>query len=103
MQTKHARFEAPCALPPKIIGASVFRAIWMGRNSVSMNLSSKPSAIRVKAPAEGPWGVYDIRGTFLGSLFYGDPSTWGSIIGVPIFVNPPMSTGQVQDHLVPGC
>ena len=31
------------------------------------------------------WGFPKIGGTSLGSFFYGNPTIWGSIIGVPYF------------------
>ena len=34
---------------------------------------------------QGLWGVSEIRGTLLRSLFSGDPTIWGSIFGVPHF------------------
>ena len=39
-------------------------------------------------------GVYDVRGTSLGSKKEGDATIWGSILGVPYFRNPPISSAR---------
>ena len=44
----------------------------------------------LRPPTPNPYmGVYDIRGTFLGSLCISESYYLASILGPPIFVNPP--------------